>query len=259
MDSASVEYERSILQNVMCEVRSKFCSESISVASVETLGSGEYAFSLPAIPELPEGFYWCGYADTVYGGQAFGWEAALKELYQQSFSSANTSVNSTRPPAIARLVDKHVEWQSGTTNVDLGCGRYPEHLGRFLLEKGITNIAIDKFNQPAEMNQAAESAINYGDIDTVTISNVLCVIKEAPVRAELLQKAKRMLSPGGKLFVTVYEGNGSGVGNETKPDCWQENRRTADYVAEIEDVFGRGTTRRYGKLLVTQGGVINEM
>lgn len=36
---------------------------------------------------------------------------------------------------------------------------------------------------------------------------------------------------------TVYEGDKSRVGRETKPDCWQENRPLRSYAKEVVRVY----------------------
>lgn len=43
---------------------------------------------------------------------------------------------------------------------------------------------------------------------------------------------------GNKLLITVYEGDKSGKGKRSKTDCWQENRRVADYLEEVEQATG---------------------
>lgn len=248
----AVVYERSILSNIMLEVRRKFCEATIEAATVETLDQdGMFKFSLPCVPELPGGFQWSGRSDTIYGARAYGWEAALKRLYQ-AHTSANTSVNATRSPAIARLVEKHVGWVSGTTNLDYGCGRYPEHLTQYLKERGVRNLPFDPFNLGSEENSSTLEVMQTVDVATVTLSNVLCVLSGEALRGAVIRSCHQYLMSGGRLFVTVYEGDGTGRGRETKPDCWQENRRTSSYIPEIEEIFGVGTVRRYGKLLVAE-------
>lgn len=65
---------------------------------------------------------------------------------------------------------------------------------------------------------------------------MLNVIKEKEVRQDLIRFALDKLKYGGKVFIKVYEGNKSGVGEKSKNDCWQTNMRTRDYLEEIEEV-----------------------
>ena len=37
--------------------------------------------------------------------------------------------------------------------------------------------------------------------------------------------------------MSVYEGDNSGAGRQSGEDYWQENRRTQDYVNEVNAVF----------------------
>jgi len=41
-------------------------------------------------------------------------------------TSANTSINKTKPPAIIKLVDQTEGWKKEARVLDLGCGKYPE-------------------------------------------------------------------------------------------------------------------------------------
>lgn len=43
------------------------------------------------------------------------------------------------------------------------------------------------------------------------------------------------------------EGNNSGVGRQTDKDQYQNNKKTADYIGEIEQVFSN--VKRHGKLI----------
>ena len=35
-------------------------------------------------------------------------------------------------------------------------------------------------------------------------------------------------------FFKIYEGNKSGVGKQTKKDCWQRNQKTKDYLQQFD-------------------------
>lgn len=51
------------------------------------------------------------------------------------------------------------------------------------------------------------------------------------------------------LLITVYEGDGSGIGRQTAADSWQENRRTADYMDEIAAALPGWLVARSGRLI----------
>jgi len=159
----------------------------------------------------------------------------------QKYTSAETSINLTRTPAIAKLVD----WKPGTTNIDLGCGKKPELMIEYLKTQGVVGVGIDPYNRTKIQNREARSKVRKAD--TVTISNVLNVIKEKKYRRELLETAKGMVKATGKVLITVYEGDRSGKGRATSKG-WQEHRATGDYVAELKKVFCK--VEKVGKLLV---------
>jgi hypothetical protein len=161
----------------------------------------------------------------------------------QRHTSKNTCVNTL--PAVLKLAEKQGAWLPGGRNLDLGCGCYRK-IDDFLEERGVESVGYDKY-RPESTDKGwaiAESC------QTATCSNVLNVIDCEDARQALIVQANACLKRGGRLFVTVYEGDKSGEGRESKPDCWQENRATATYLPELEAVFGRGNVIRKGKLII---------
>lgn len=138
-------------------------------------------------------------------------------------TSANTSINK-RVPALF----KKVQWEEGTVNLDYGCGKYPEYARDYVTKRGVVNIAYDPYNY-----RKTEDVWFRFKYNTVTLSNVLNVIESKEARRMVLLTCLDVLRDGGKLYITVYEGDKSGVGRETKKDCWQENRPLKDYAKEI--------------------------
>lgn len=142
----------------------------------------------------------------------------------QKYTSANTSINKTKVPAIFH----RIRWQPGTTNLDWGGGKYDtatEYLKRFQVK----NVIYDPFNRSQEENAAALA----GTYDTATLSNVLNVIAEPEIRKEAVLGALGHLKPGGALYISIYEGNHSGRGRESKPDCWQCSMPLKAYAQEL--------------------------
>lgn len=150
----------------------------------------------------------------------------------QLYTSADTSINSSRVPALFRAV----AFTPGTVNLDYGGGKY-DTATEYLAGQGVHNLIQDPYNRSPEHNAAVvREVIDRGGADTVTCSNVLNVIMEYDVRRHVLEDIRAGLRRGGVAYFTVYEGDGSGRGRVTR--CgWQANRKTADYVAEIEQVF----------------------
>ena len=148
----------------------------------------------------------------------------------QGFGSAGTSLNQI--PAGMRKID----WESGTTNVDIGGGRFDKST-EYLAEQGVENLVFDPFNRSAEHNQAVAERVRDERVDTATVNNVLNVIDSEESRANVILQAAKAIKPDGTAYFTIYEGDKSGVGRQTKKDSWQNNRATKDYIQEIENYF----------------------
>ena len=160
-------------------------------------------------------------------------------------TSANTSLNQI--PALL----KNVPWEGGELNLDYGGGKYDKGTEYLWQEHGVMNLVYDPYNREAAHNWAVMHFIDKsGGADTVTCANVLNVIQSADDRREVLCNIKRHMCFEGTAYFMVYEGDRSGVGKQTGPDQWQENRKTADYIREIEDVFEH--VYRKGKLIVAR-------
>ena len=159
-------------------------------------------------------------------------------------TSAKTARNIL--PAIFRKVDKVVGWQTGDRNIDYGGGPYSK-LTMALADKGVDNLVYDPHHKSAEHNLEVLMSCNLNPADTATLSNVLNVIPNLKVRLEVIREVKSLLSDGGMLFVTVYEGDRSGKGKKTR-DGWQENRRLNTYRKELSRVFD--TVRLVNGLLI---------
>ena len=157
------------------------------------------------------------------------------EWMDQKYTSASTSINSGKVPALI----KKLRWdmlEPGSRNLDWGGGRY-DTATEYLKTFGIKNVIYDPFNRSPEENQEALDVEKYGLYDTITISNVLNVIAEKEIRYATVRNALDYLKPGGGLYISVYEGNRSGQGRETKPGCWQCNMKLADYADELKPLM----------------------
>ena len=167
------------------------------------------------------------------------------ETAEQKISSANTSINSSKLPAIFNMVD----FKPGQLNLDFGGGKF-DNATDFLAQKDVESLVYDPYNRPAEHNKAVLKRVREnGGADTITLSNVLNVIAEPESRLAVLRNCKKLLKSGGTLYITVYEGTGKGDSKETKAG-YQLNRKTADYLDEISTVFS--DVSRKGKLIVAK-------
>ena len=142
----------------------------------------------------------------------------------QMYTSANTSVNSSKKPKIYNLISI----PCNANVIDFGCGKYFDNY-----KFDFNCVGYDPYNRPDEdvLNKTYEFAV---------CSNVLNVISEIEQRLNVLRKLKD-LAP--TVYITVYEGNKSGNGKVSKTDCYQLNRRACDYIQEIVSVFGKGNVR----------------
>lgn len=166
------------------------------------------------------------------------------EETEQKYSSAATSINSSKLPALFKMV----KFEEDSINLDYGGGRFDNVAEYLMSEYGATNLVYDKYNRSADHNREVLNKVRQnGGADTVTCSNVLNVIAEESERLAVLRNCKRYLKAGGTCYITVYEGDGSGEGAPTKSG-YQLNRKTKDYESEIKQVFP-GATRK-GKLFI---------
>lgn len=166
----------------------------------------------------------------------------IKEIGQE-FTSKNTSINSTKLPAIFKMINL----EPGTVNLDYGGGRF-DNVADYLTQYDVINLVYDPFNRSNEHNKEVIRLIReHGGADTATLSNVLNVIKEPEVRLNVLQNISNLVKPDGTLYITVYEGNGSGEEGPTKAG-YQLNRKTRDYLEEIQEVFPEAFVK--GKLII---------
>lgn len=153
----------------------------------------------------------------------------------QEFSSAATSQSQVAKGF--STVAKHIGWKPNTLNVDLGGGKY-DHGVKFLEGHGVESHVLDPYNRSAEHNDRIAKLVKArGGADTVTLFNVLNTIKEPEVHREVLETAKSHLKPGGRLYISVYAGDKSGVGRQTKADSWQRNENIRNYLKAVHSVF----------------------
>lgn len=169
-------------------------------------------------------------------------EFELKQA-QQEFSSAATSINSTKLPAIYNMVN----FRPGDVVVDFGGGKF-DNAVNYLKDKDVTLLVYDPYNRSAEHNKEVLRILKeHGGADAAVNSNVLNVIKEPEAREAVLKNIKKITKSGAPIYITVYEGRGDGAEGPTKSG-YQLNRRTADYLDEIREVFP--DANRKGKLIV---------
>jgi hypothetical protein len=154
----------------------------------------------------------------------------------QEFTSAATSINKTKLPEAYSTIHKKMGWRKGTTHIDIGGGKF-DNAKEFLGNLGVEAHVFDPYNRTPEHNQEVMERVGKGNADSASLFNVLNVIKEPQYREEALRTAHKALKPGGKIFISIYEGDKSGVGKKTKADSWQNNMATAAHLPEVKKIF----------------------
>jgi hypothetical protein len=156
---------------------------------------------------------------------------------QQEIHSKVASINSAQPASTFRR---------GTfthgINLDLGGGRF-DNATELLAKQGVTNLIYDPYNRSLEHNQKVISLVRGGQCTTVTVNNVLNVIKEPELRDRVIRQAADAVAWHGTAYFLIYAGDKTGVSRVTiackgEASVWQENRRAETYIAEIAKHFG---------------------
>ena len=167
---------------------------------------------------------------------------------KQQFTSKNTSINTKRLPTIYSKLN--LERLRDKTIFDYGSGKI--ETVRIIREKletyDIDYIPYDIYNlSPADNCYALE---RRKEADIYICSNVLNVIKEDEIVQRIIDEIIQ-LSNTTPYFFKIYEGNKSGIGKQTKKDCWQRNQKTKDYLQQFD--FGKISTS-----IVYKGFITNE-
>lgn len=157
---------------------------------------------------------------------------------KQKYSSKDTSINKNRLPVVYSIGSDLIR---GKKCIDYGCGKYNNAIDYAKAELNATVVPYDKYNRTETENTFALSQ----GYELLICSNVLNVIAETEIRNAVISECAKLAPIA--LF-TVYEGNGTGNGKVSKNDCWQENRKTETYIAELKTAYK--TVTKKGKLLI---------
>lgn len=185
---------------------------------------------------------------------------------QSDITSKNTSINSKRLPAIYNRLDwdalrerwnKITNFEHTPIVLDFGCGRYTDHIEHFLATKGFIYKGYDPFWKMEKDNNEALCCEPY----IVICSNVLNVIVNKQTVTDIqkyIRKftfsaylGKNLVKESSFFYLTIYEGDKSGIGRMTKPDCFQRNETLDNYIFCYEDVIYKNTiTTENGKMFL---------
>lgn len=161
----------------------------------------------------------------------------------QTFTSSATSINSTKLPAVFRKAPLRADYV-----LDYGCGRYTDHIRSALAGK--VYLPYDPYNQPDGVNVRTMDAVCRASMEgeqiDVVCSNVLNVIDDDDTVRFIADQVERIVErTRGTAYVTVYEGNRSGIGRQTGADQYQRNEPLRAYLR-----FFRNATVRNGMIVV---------
>ena len=129
---------------------------------------------------------------------------------------------------------KAIKWRAeDLINLDIGGGRFEDGT-KWLQDRGITNLVFDPHCKSYEQNKAIVSILMDKKVDTVTIANVLNVIPDPVERHGIIQMGFTALKEGGRMYISIYEKDRTGVGRMTSAGTFQANRILNSYYGEIE-------------------------
>ena len=152
----------------------------------------------------------------------------------QEYTSAKTSIKQI--PAGFKIVDKYFGWKPFTNNLDIGGGKY-DLMTNKLIEKNVVNLIYDPYNRDKIHNMEVLLTLMNILVDTVTIFNVLNVIKEREIQMKVIYMAFETLKTGGEVFVRSTYMNPAKVSGVTKSGTFQHYLKQTDYLEMVKEVF----------------------
>lgn len=161
----------------------------------------------------------------------------------QNFTSKMTSINTKKLPAIykkldwRKLVEDNFLANRGCLKiVDWGCGRETDHIRKFL--DSVVPFQEYEYHpyDPYWLSEKDNAKALIIVPDIYICSNVLNVIDDDrtmnSIHDRFLEYKNRL---GTKFFITVYEGDKSGISQESKSDCWQRNQTIDFYMRHMSE------------------------
>lgn len=187
--------------------------------------------------------------------------ACVRSMPQQEITSAATSRKQI--PAIFKTIAEKI-WPGGrgAINFDFGGGFWLVS-SQYLWFQAINNVIFDRFNKTDDENESALSYIQKHGLDTVSCANVLNVIAEANVRAQVIHCVSLFADASREklaFFSMHYDPKApNGIGGQVtkEGETWQEMRPSWTYVPELQRSFkyvrclpGKGASERFHSDLI---------
>ena len=148
----------------------------------------------------------------------------------QNYTSKDTSINRTKLPSIYRKLGDKIR---GKRILDYGCGKYVDHIEKYLDSMQCYAFFYDPYNRSVEENYKWVSACGFQQDDVSICSNVLNVIDDEKTIIEIIHVLGFFAKDA---YITVYEGDKSGRGRQTGKDQYQRNEKAAAYLERIRNL-----------------------
>lgn len=179
----------------------------------------------------------------------------------QTYTSRNTSVNTTKIPAIYNRIDwdkikKTFSQKDKFSVFDYGCGREWWHIAKFMRHKEWAWVGFDPYWENVSYNFEAFDILlkkalkEPKHLCVILTSNVLNVIDDEMEIKRIQEYCSQ--NPNLFYFHKIYRGDKSGVPKVTKSDCFQWNKPAEFYVNDKYDVIKGGdiiTHRLYAQFI----------
>lgn len=159
----------------------------------------------------------------------------------QKITSKNTSIN--KLAAFYKKAVKAGIIGEQTIVLDYGCGKNLEYLSKFADENNFAVIGFDPYHLDDEANKTALHHASLKHVDFVACNNVMNVLQDQDLKLLVLKLQVIRLKYKIPVYFTVYEGDKSGQGRETKKDCYQRNNKATRYVEYLKDFFDNVTIK----------------
>lgn len=164
-----------------------------------------------------------------------------------NYHPEKTSINKNKLPSGMTEALKRNLIPPNSKVLDYGGGKYDNGKERIESEVSGSQMHIyDPYSRDETHNKQVMSIFKGNDADVVMNHNVLNVIQDKEERATVVKNAYSFVKPGGQLHISVYIGDSTGTGKKVMHGKsgdwnWQENRKTKDYIQEIQLVIPDAT------------------
>ena len=133
---------------------------------------------------------------------------------------------------------------------DYGAGKYIDHIRAFVEKQGGYYFPYDTAHPEYDNwsdNSKLKALMEVGLVDILICSNLLNVIKEDDIVTGIHQS---LFASRADYFITIHDGNLSGVGKTTKPDSWQRNETIESYLLyKGQEEIKKGVICRHESLI----------